>query len=269
MQYGAAENLDGGLTAVTSRLPRTWGLAIFWILVAVIAALDLSLAGKANLGALYMMPLMLGAQQCRRRGSILGIALLLVLLSYAALAVSYMGHWPALTDTAFRFRLFNRCFVGLALATAALLIVFYLRMRDYWLARQAALAPSDAEISLLLQLFQMLEDIVALSLGVVLSAAALGLDLIMPNTVNVPILYLVPLAVIAITRRRWLLWGSVLLLLGFSYLGYSYGPPPPPNLGPQLTPDVVLRNRTIAGVALVAAAGLFHLTTFSRSAGPK
>src|SRR5262249_7793936 len=119
--------------------------------------------------------------------------------------------------------------------------------------RQSAMAPTDTEVTLLLQVFQMFEDIVAILVAVVLAGVTFAIDYVTPRTMNLPILYLMPLSVVAITRSVLMLWLSVPILLVLSYIGYFYGP------AIDLDIDRTAINRELVAGSIVVAAALFHL----------
>jgi hypothetical protein len=244
------------------RLSRKMALILTTVLIAGVAMTDLSLSRFYNLGALYMIPFIIATQYVRRSSGVLALAIALVILNYAGMGVAYLIEDK---HEFVQYRLMNRGFVAMAIAGAALLAVFYMRVRDYWLRKQSALAPTDEEVSLLLQVFQMFEDLVAIIVAVVLAGVTFVIDLHTPQPINMPILYLMPLAVVAITRSVWLLWGSVPVLLALAYFGFHYSPMI------KLADDVerrVLVNREVVAGAIIVAAALFHFLCIPQKRRP-
>ena len=229
-------------------------------IIAAVALADISLR-PLNLASLYMIPMILGAQHYRRSSSVLWLAIVLILLNYVGLGAAYSFHAQHLA----RFRIINRGFIAMALAISALLAVFYIRIRDYWQARQALLAPNDEEASLLLQAFQMFEDITSCILAAVFAGITFWIDIQLPEEYNLAILYLVPLAVLALTRNRWLLWSATPILLALAYFGFIMGPR---GSTPDIDEWVVQANRAVAAAAIVLAAILFHITGRPASKNP-
>ena len=253
-------SLQNDANTLPARLSRPAAMILLAALIAAIALLDCLLATYYNLGALYMIPFIVATQYIRRSGRLLLLAILLVILNYGGLLAAYVPAFKS--DNWLSFRLINRGFVALSLTGAALLVVFYLRVRNYWLRRHAEMAPTDEEVSLLLQVFQMFEDITAILLAALLAGITFAVDCFTPRVMNLPILYLMPLAVVAITRSRLLLWLAVPVLLTLSYVGYFYGPPD--NYDAEIVRRMVI-NREVAAAAIVVAAALFHyISTPSR-----
>lgn len=235
-----------------TRLSLSSAMIVVIALILGVAATDMSLSRFYNFGALYMIPFIVATQYVRKSARLLGLAIILVVLNYAGLGVAYLFE----TKHEFvQYRLMNRGFVAISIAGAALLAVFYMRVRDYWLRKQSDLVPTDAEVSLLLQVFQMFEDLVAIIVAVVMAGVVFMIDLHTPQPINMPILYLMPLAVVAITRSVWILWCSVPILLSLAYFGFQYSP------AIKLAEDVerrVMINRELVAFAIILAAGLFH-----------
>lgn len=244
----------------SGRLPRAVLVGLIVVLTALIALADISLR-PLTFASLYMIPMILGAQHFRRSTSVLVLSITLILLNYVGLATVFLFD----EDHLAHFRLINRGFVALALTGSALIAVFYLRIRDYWLTRQSVLAPRDEEVSLLLQAFQMFEDITSCIIAIVIAGVTFVIDLKVPEGYNLAILYLVPLAVMAITRSRLLLWSATPVLLVLAYVGLVYGPHDPLPGG---DPAIILNNRCIAGAAIVLAAVLFHVTGQGQPTNP-
>ena len=240
----------------TARLSRRAGLWLIAVMVAVIALGDIALVGKYNLGALYMIPFIVATQYIRRSFHLLLLSIVLIILNYLPLAWIYAPYFKP--DEFLRLRLLNRSFVTVALMGSTFLAVFYLRARDYWLRRQAEMAPTDQEVALLVQVFQMFEDIIAVILAAILTAATYAIDYVTPRSMTLPILYLMPLAVVAITRSRIMLWITVLVLLVLAYIGFFAGPPD--NYSPEILQRITI-SRVLSGGAIVVAATLFHLIT--------
>ena len=92
-------------------------------------------------------------------------------------------------------------------------------------------------------------------LAVLLAVTAVFLDWVTSITVNVSILYGLPLVVAAASRSRRLLWGVTLFLLVTTYAVYCVQIPP----GAFSLREEHFVNRVLAGVALVLTAGLLHV----------
>jgi signal transduction histidine kinase len=96
---------------------------------------------------------------------------------------------------------------------------------------------------------------VAALLAALLAVTAVLLDWVTSITVNVSILYGLPLVVVAATRSRRLLWGVALFLLVTTYAVYCVQIP----TGAFSFREEHFVNRVLAGVALVLTAGLLHV----------
>jgi signal transduction histidine kinase len=92
-------------------------------------------------------------------------------------------------------------------------------------------------------------------LAVLLAVAEVFLDWITWISLNVSILYGLPLVVVAITRSRRLLWGLTVFLLATIFAVY-YVQTPPGAFSPR---DPYLVNRVLAALALVLTAALVHV----------
>lgn len=92
-------------------------------------------------------------------------------------------------------------------------------------------------------------------LAALLVVTAVFLDWVTSISLNVSILYGLPLVVAAATRSRRLLWGVALFLLVTTYAVYCVQIPP----GSFSLREEHFVNRVLAGVALVLTAGLLHV----------
>ncbi len=94
--------------------------------------------------------------------------------------------------------------------------------------------------------------------SLLLIPAIFALDLFTPVSENLPILYLFPLALVAMTQPnpRWL-WALCALLMALVVAGYG-GSPQAALLAGDFR--LILINRILAAVALVAVTAIFHAT---------
>lgn len=95
------------------------------------------------------------------------------------------------------------------------------------------------------------------ALAVALAALATFLDLISPITLNVSIVYSIPLILAAVARRRRLLWILLLFLLCINFAVYVALAGP----GGLSVSEPPFLNRLLSSVAMLLTAGLLHLWT--------
>jgi len=235
-------NIDSSTTIHRDRANSgSFGTVAAWASIAVIFAADCFT--QLNLSILYALPLVaIGRTLTGKRLTVLTVALLATtLLGYVIkTCVVLTGRAPPLLS----YRLLNRALVvSILILTSVVLRLLYRRT----LAERRR---DDFD-----HLLESLTPLLIVLLVFVVTVAILAADLIAPGEYNLPILYGLPIVLIAAARSQRLMWGSVLILSVFSMAGYFVGPPP------QVAPTFqkwTLVNRVVAVFAVIGLAALLR-----------
>ena len=225
-------------------------IAVF-ALVAIPAALDLLTASRMNLAILYSIALVVAARGGERR-LVLALAPPLALLAYAGYVFEFRHVVFSDPGQLISYRLLNRTMCAAAILVVAGLLYYQMGFRER-LARSRVDHPRDQNEYE--EILRALEGLMAGLIASVMVLFVLLTDLLVPAQFNLPILYSVPLLVAAWIRSRRMLWWLVGLLLLLSVAGFIWGRPPTTTLAGV---DVLLTNRTLATIALLAIGVVLH-----------
>lgn len=221
--------------------------------VAVVAALAIWIidlcTSDINLSILYALTVLLFARTLRH-ARILTAAVVIVFLTYSGYL---LGPKPpaaeSLRDVLFNVRMLNRgmaCVASLAVAVAlSQWSRFEARMRRHFAERTLSDADQTTYDELILSFQQLTAGIICS----ILILAILVADIISPNSVNFPILYVVPLVVCLWSQTPRLMWTLTPLLVLLTLCGYFWD-----QRNGSMTAASVLHNRMIASFGILAIA---------------
>jgi branched-subunit amino acid transport protein AzlD len=223
-------------------------LAAAATLTFVIAAVDL-LTYHVNFPIIYIAPLLLIAEVGRR--AILQGAAVAVVLTYAGYFFGShppgVDEWP---DLGVRF--VNRTLAAAAIIASAGILLLGISMRER--AQRLHRWPHDPDGRSFQQVVLSLERILAPAMaGILVVALFLG-DAFARAQYNVALLYCLPLVILARTRSRRLMWAALPLLIMVCLVGLAISPE---SVG--VSPSVLLTNRLLVCLAMVATAAIIHL----------
>jgi hypothetical protein len=240
------------------RALRRWAVALLLACVLSLTIIDLLLQ-RVNLSILYLVAMAVLARLLPRSG-MFAMALLLIAVTYLGYFVDVRasllaGAWGDVVN----FRLLNRTLVAGCLLLTGILLHRAQRLRS----AERILQPleRDEENRLLfstvsLSFEQLSSRIVSVLIVILL---ALG-DMLTPGELNFPVLYIVPLVLLAIAGDGALVMLLAPALVLLTFTGFFYGAP----VIEQQFVFKVATNRTIAASAIV----LFSTAVFFFGQGP-
>lgn len=251
-----------------ARCGSTWSIwaagAATALLVAGVATTDL-LTANVNLSILYILPLLLSGRM-RLRVWVWQLAAVLVALTYIGYffgprAAHQTQGWQ---EMVWDYRFTNRTLSAVAILVVAMMVQFWIGMREKNAMSHIATARHDPEQETVDQILQSFEVLgTALICGLMMFCIGLA-DVLSPGEFNLPILYVVPLMLCGAVRSRTLLWSILPFLLGLTLLGFVIGhsPTQPANMFQSL-----ITNRYLAAAVQVAMALLIHTWIRERDSG--
>ena len=210
---------------------------------------------QINISILYVIPLIIYAHVRRCRG-IWYFALLLSLLTYGKYIHNHFDQFTADPLKIVNSHIWNRTFSVCAILFTAVLLKFWRRRRDHWMQSLEGKVTTGSDIMSQDRVVKGIDQFVVVLVAIVIVIALVLADFLTPGEINIPILYLAPLALLATTMNRTLLWCFVPIVLILNFLGYVYGPPP--TVESSLLKYLVT-NRFISAFTLIACAVVFHL----------
>jgi hypothetical protein len=171
---------------------------------------------------------------------------------------TYAGHFLGARDPQYRtfeqlFHLassLNRTFVAMSLIAVASLFSLQRGMQS--MVRRRGADQGDVEIA---QILDGLDQAAAIVIALVVAAAVWLTDLVTPGNLNLPILFVIPMAFVSKVHSRKLLWGLAIFLVILAALAFKVGQQVYGN--PALMRAVVT-NRVLACVGILAIAAILH-----------
>jgi hypothetical protein len=221
-------------------------IAAVLTVMGVIFLLDLATPGL-NIGVLYVVPLCLANWGGVKKtgllsltGAMMGMVLVDAVVGQFSL-MGNLGHEPQAT--------LNRCFGMVAIGGSAAVMMLVQSLGEA--GRQRAAAGRG---------WASLEGIgvewVMGAVAVGLIGLTFGLDIVTPAAADLPILYLVPLGIVAYVWRRGMKWSVAGVVLGLVVVGYMFSPKG--GLGREEA-RLVLENRWITAAGLVVMVGVMEV----------
>lgn len=202
-------------------------LIICTLLVIVIATVDLH-SRSLNTSILYLLPLLLGTKLPGPRS--------FWVLAIGLIALTFIGYFlgPHRTSSShfISFRLVNRMLVALSIIVTAARISAVVGPHP-GTSRSLTGEESENETAI----YDLL-----ITAGMLTSIFVA--DLMTPAQYNLPILYAVPLTVVAVLGRPRLLWILFVLSISCTVVGFFY----PPSTLPPSTAQSLIQNRVVACV---------------------
>lgn len=177
-----------------------------------------------------------------------------ILLTYLGYFLKWWDHESATPWAAYlTYRLVNRTLTAiLLLSLGGLMSLHALRQSKLAFANGAHAADDtpDEFDSILNWAMPLLAAVLAVMLALAIAAT----DLLMPAKFNLPILYALPLVVMAWLGSRRLLWASFILLLALSFIGYLAGP----STAGEGIGKLLLTNRFLAAGVMLLITCFLH-----------
>jgi hypothetical protein len=208
---------------------------------------------QLNLSIVYARPLVAFGRRLSgiKFAALTALLVALTVRGYVIKTTSFLTSAPPLVS----YRLLNRSLVASILVLTAIAL--------HSLCRRVGERTEHDDFDRLLHSVSSL--LVAL-LGAVAAAAILAADLLTPGEYNVPILYGVPIVLIAAAGSERLIWLSAIGLALLSVLGFVAGPAP--DVAPGFLKWAVV-NRSLAVCAVFGLAFLLrHVTRASHRTSP-
>ena len=228
------------------------------LLIMAIAILDLR-TRLLSPGIIYLVPLVLVTRALRPRDFWLLTASLVVLV--------YTGYYfgPHRSDDVgfFQFRLINRTLTAVAILLSGTRLT-------RWRAQLAANDDSGgAELGGIGANRSQTHDLLLSALLVTCTFIA---DLLTPVNYNLPVLYAVPLIILAVLDVPRLLWAAFAVAALCSVVGYIFSPPAgvPPSLTHALVRSRILANAVLLVIVLIGHRRYFckHVWTIAQDTTP-
>jgi len=241
-----------GDSAHSDRFPY-WALAA----VCLVAFLDVVTSG-VTMPVLYTVPILIYALSHRRRWLWL-LAALSVIFTFGGLAIKAHFFPLPIGQRNFGWRLVNRSFASGAVCLSAALLYYWVGFYDVIkdLATRADENNHPGDSTAFSQVLQSVTVILATIVGGALTACILIADLLSPPPANFPILYAVPLILVALwLESRRVMWYLLPFMLVFTVLGELWGPPI--SMTP-VSPKSIVINRAFAVGALILVAIILHV----------
>lgn len=229
-----------------------------WIVAAIgfVAVLDVT-TSRVTLPVLYTIPILLYALSHRRRWLWL-LAVLSVASTFVGLTIKAHYFPLPMGQRMLGWRLLNRSFASGAVCLTAAMLYYWVGfcnvIKD--LATKADKGAHSDDSNAFRQVLHSVTALLATIIGVALTACILVADIISPTPANLPILYAVPLVLVALwMESKRVMWSLLPFMLIFTAIGQFWTPP---MVLPASSLRLIMINRVFAVGALIVVAIILH-----------